>query len=42
LSANEVWTGPASLYQNAGFKLVGEQAGRAIWQLDLPGGVLYE
>lgn len=42
LSANEVWTGPTSLYQKAGFSMVGEQAGRVVWQLDLPGGVLYE
>jgi GNAT superfamily N-acetyltransferase len=42
LSENEVWPGPASLFQNAGFKVLGEQAGRAIMQLDLPGGVLYE
>lgn len=42
LSANEVWTGPAGLYQKAGFKLISELAGRSIWELDLPGGVLYE
>lgn len=42
LSANEVWTGPMSLYEKAGFQLVSEQAGRAIWQIELPGGVLYE
>ena len=42
LSENEAWPGPASLYQKAGFKLMAEQAGRAIWQLDLPGGALYE
>jgi GNAT superfamily N-acetyltransferase len=42
LSANEVWTGPASLYQKAGFKMISEQADRAVFELDLPGGVLYE
>jgi GNAT superfamily N-acetyltransferase len=42
LSANEAWSGPLSLYEKAGFRMLGEQQGRAIMQLDLPGGVLYE
>ena len=42
LSANEVWTGPTSLFQKAGFKFISEQSGRAVWELNLPGSVLYE